>query len=238
MPLRDVKVSVLDRAFLFGDAVYEVVRIYRGRLFRPQEHLNRLNDGMASMRIQGADIDVIGERLEQTLSHSNVTEGLAYVQVTRGEAPRIHRYPDNARANVLIYVDRFEDPYELHRQKGVSAVTHCDIRWTRNDIKVTSLAANCMGAQYAHEHGCAEVVFVDKDGLITEGSHTLIFAVRDGNLMVSPSSSRVLPGITKKHVIELAHQSAIPVVEQRIAQADLWLERRLYGLRARPRPGR
>lgn len=221
MALGDVKVSVLDRGFLFGDAVYEVVRIYRGQLFHLQDHLDRMRKSLAVMRIATVNNEILSQRLEQIVTASQVVDGLAYVQITRGEAPRAHRYPDHAVPNVLMYVDQFNDPYADSRGAGVSAVTHPDIRWGRNDIKATSLAANCMAAQYAHERGCADVIFVDFDGTVTEGSHTSIFGVRQGMIIVAPASPHVLPGITKKLIVELADSSGIQLCPEYIKQSDL-----------------
>lgn len=221
MPLSDVKVSVLDRGFMFGDAVYEVVRIYNGRFFHVQDHLDRLAKSLASLNINGVNMDAVRQRLESTLAHSDVLEGLAYLQITRGEAQRTHRYPREYRPNILMYVDHFDDPYATTRSTGISAVTHRDIRWARNDIKATSLIANCMAAQYAYEHGCQEVVFINAEGYVTEGSHTSIFAVKDGKLLVAPASPNVLPGITKKLVLELAASGNIPIADAKIKQSDL-----------------
>lgn len=210
MPLSEVRVPVLDRAFMFGDAVYEVIRIYHGRLFREEDHLSRLTKSLDSLHINGVEIELIRRRLHETLANTTVSEGLAYIQVTRGEAPsRMHRFPDMLNPNVLVYVDQFEDPYATERLTGVKAVTYPDIRWERNDIKATSLIANCMAAQYAAEHKCAEVIMYDRDGFVTEGSHTSVFAVKDGVVIITPDTNNVLPGVTKSRVIEIASNAGI-----------------------------
>ena len=223
MPLHEVKVSVLDRGFLFGDAVYEVMRIYGGKFFHPEDHLERLKTSLASLKIHGVDLSSVKDNLAKTLKNSEVKEGLAYLQITRGEAARTHRYPEKSIPNILIYVEHFADPYASVRDSGVSAVTHPDIRWRRNDIKATSLAANCIAAQYAYEHGCPEVIFISPDGLLTEGSHTSIFAVKDGKLLVAPASANVLPGITKKVVLELAKSGNIPLADAKITKEEIHL---------------
>lgn len=222
MPLSEVKVSVLDRGFMFGDAVYEVVRIYGGHFFHVEDHLNRLAKSLNSLRISGIDMKVVSQRLESTLRNSKVEEGLAYLQITRGEAPRTHRFPKESRPNILIYVDQFADPYAQLRESGAPAVTHPDIRWARNDIKATSLVANCMAAEYAAEHGCPEVIFINSAGFVTEGSHTSIFGVRSGKLLVAPASPDVLPGITKKLVLELSAASKIEIAEAKIKESDIY----------------
>lgn len=222
MPLTEVRVSVLDRGFLFGDAVYEVIRLYNGKLFRVEDHLNRLSDSLKSLDIRGADLNKIKVMLKATVRESALDDALVYVQVTRGEAVRTHHYPESYMPNTLIYATAFQNPYEKEREQGVSAVTHPDIRWGRNDIKATSLAANCMAAQYAKERGAMEVVFVDSDGYMTEGSHTSLFGIKDGKLVVAPSSSKVLPGITKRQILELAKEIAVPLDERRLKETEIY----------------
>ncbi len=222
MLLSEVKVSVLDRAFLFGEAIYEVIRIYQGRLWRCDDHLNRLATGIQALKIKGVDVASISARVLETSKNSQVKEGLAYIQVTRGVASRCHRYPEQATPNVLVYVEEYLDPCAELRQTGAKAITHSDIRWARNDIKATSLVANCMAAQAAAEAGCLESILIDSSGLVTEGSHTSIFGARDGCLLVSPSAANVLPGITKQQVLELAADSGICVVENRLKKSELF----------------
>lgn len=221
MPLEEVKVSVLDRAFLFGDAVYEVIRLYGGKLWMYDRHMNRLETGLKALRIGGVDINVLKTRIEQTVRNSGIAEALVYIQVTRGVAKRAHHYPEKIEPNQLIYVEHFEDPCKQMRETGVKVMSYHDYRWQRNDLKVTSLMANCMAAQVAHENGCIEVVQIGSDGYVTEGSHTSIFAVKDGKILVSPSSSQVLPGITKQQILELSAATNIGLNETRVKKDEL-----------------
>ncbi len=221
-PLDEIKVSVLDRAFLFGDAIYEVIRVYGGRLFHLQDHLERLSSSLQKIELLGVSTDEIRNRLESTLSASGLNEALAYIQVTRGVAQRTHFYPDACEPNILIFISPFDDAFAEERATGVGAITHFDLRWARNDIKSTSLQANCIGAQFARANNCLEVVFIDKDGLMTEGSHTSLFGIKDGNLIVAPASTNVLPGITKKQILELANQCSVPIVEERLRENQLY----------------
>lgn len=220
MPLSEVRVSVLDRAFLFGDAVYEVVRVYGGKPFRFDEHLRRLQNSLRQLAITGVDIERLARRCKETVVNSRQMEALIYVEVTRGEARRAHHFPEKYTPNELIYVENFEDPYKHSRQTGVKVVTFEDIRWARNDIKATGMTANCLAAQHAVENGCVESILI-KNGIIMEGSHTSVFAVKDGNLVVSPSSQNVLPGITKQLVIELARQAGVATVEGLINEDEV-----------------
>ncbi|MBX9880313.1 MAG: aminotransferase class IV [Candidatus Obscuribacterales bacterium] len=221
MPLDEVRVSVLDRAFLFGDAVYEVIRLYDGKLWMYDRHIGRLETGLKALRIAGVNIDVLKTRIEQTVKNSGIAEALVYIQVTRGVAKRTHHYPEKSEPNQLIYVEQFDDPCKQMRESGVNVISYHDYRWQRNDLKVTSLMANCMAAQVAHENGCIEVVQIGSDGYVTEGSHTSIFAVKDGKILVSPSSSRVLPGITKQQILELSAAANIGLNETRVKKEEL-----------------
>lgn len=222
MPLDEVRVSVLDRAFLFGDAVYEVLRVYRGRPFLEQEHLDRLRRSLKEVAIH-SDVDRIAARMHETLHNSGAQEGLIYIQVTRGEAPRTHRFPDDGtRPNELIYVQSFgEDPYAIQREEGASAVTVPDLRWKRCDIKSVNLLANCLAAQTAAEHGCLEALLVAADGTITEGSHMSAFGVLDGKVLTSPLSPSILPGITRALITKLAYRCEVTIQETPFRVSDL-----------------
>lgn len=215
MPLVDVRVSVLDRAFLFGDAIYEVLRIYRGRPFLEPRHFARLQRSLDKIAIS-CDVDRLNERMHETLDRANVQEGMVYIQVTRGEAPRSHRYPDPpATPNELIAISPFEvPPYADVRRSGAAVITTRDMRWKRCDIKSINLLANCMAAQQAAEAGATEAVMVAEDGTLTEGSHTSLFGVRDGCILTAPLEHNILPGITRGLLGELAEHANIPLRDE------------------------
>ncbi len=221
MPVGDVKVPALDRAFLFGDAVYEVIRVYDSKFLHLSDHLARLKTSLFSLKIAGADINDIELQLNRTLQASKLKNALAYVQVTRGVAPRTHYYPDKYTPNCFMFFTPFDDPFGEQRKTGVKAVFHPDIRWGRNDIKATSLAANCIAASFAREQDCMEVVFYGKDNYISEGSHTSLFGIKDGKLLLTPASKNILPGITKKQIIELAKIKNIAIAEKRLTKEEV-----------------
>lgn len=221
MPLSDVKVSVLDRAFTFGDAIYEVVKIYGGHLFRFDDHLVRMRNGLNELKIK-VDVSEIEKNVRSTLKSSGLTDGIVYIQITRGVAPRQHRYPANCNPNVLIYVDHIPSITAEARAEGVKVITHPDIRWGRNDIKQTGLTANCIVAQAAAEKNCREAIMIDAQGLVTEGSHTTVFGVKGGKLIVPPPSPKVLPGITKIQVLEFAQAMGIEVEHRFMTQSELF----------------
>ncbi len=222
MPLDEVRVSVTDRAFVFGDAVYEVIRVYNGKPWLLDEHLERLASGLAGLSISGADILELKKRATKTLDNSGLAEALIYMQVTRGEAPRAHHFPDETAPNVLIYVEPFVDRSQARRQEGVPCITHPDIRWARNDLKVTSLVANVLAAQEARQRDCFEAILVDAQGYVTEGTRTSIFAVEDATVLVAPFGPKVLPGITKKLVIDLCKLCQIAYKEHRLRKEELF----------------
>jgi D-alanine transaminase len=222
MPLDQVRVSVLDRAFLFGDAVYEALRVYRGRLWLCREHMERLARSLAEIRI-ACDIDRLERRMLETRAHSAVAEGLIYIQVTRGEAPRSHRFPNPpAVPNELIYVaDLGGDPHAAVRESGVAVITHPDNRWERRDIKSVNLLGNCLASQAAAEAGCYEAILVEPDGKISEATHNSVFAVKDGTLLTAPKSHHILPGITRDLVLALCRKSHTAVAEAAFHKEDL-----------------
>ncbi len=219
MLLSEVRVPALDRGYLFGEGIYEVIRVYGGKVWRGGDHLRRLASSLKELDIQ-FDSECVPKRVEQTLLRSQLKEALVYVQITRQDRDRHHYYPSSPEFNCLIYLQPFDDPYEKERQTGVHTVTYPDIRWSRNDIKATSLVANCMAAQAARSKDCFESILV-RDGLITEGSHSSVFAVIDGQLVVPPSSSAVLPGITKSQVLELCKARSINILERQLLVSDL-----------------
>jgi D-alanine transaminase len=222
LPLEAVRVPALDRGFLFGDAVYEVLRIYQGRPWLLEEHFQRLAQSLAGIRLDGVDLARLRCRLLDTIRAGSFQEAIAYLQVTRGAAPlREHAFPDRVQPLEFLYVQEFADPYGPLREQGAAAITHPDLRWQRCDIKSTNLLGNVLAAQAAAERDCLEALLYQADGTLTEGSRTSFFAVRDGVLLTSPQSHAILPGITRSLVLRLCAQAGVPVREQTLHRDDL-----------------
>ncbi len=223
MPLADVRVSVLDRAYVFGDGVYEALRIYRGRPFLQREHMDRLRRSLREVRIP-CDVDRLERRMLETIAASGAREGLVYFQVSRGVAPRVHRFPNPPPVpNELIWVDEIVgDPHAKRRRTGAKLLIFPDLRWKRCDIKSLNLLGNCLAAQAAEEAGCFEALLVAADGTITECSHTSVFGVKGGRLMTSPLGPHILPGITRGFVLELARRANVPVLEEPLHKDTLF----------------
>jgi D-alanine transaminase len=221
MPLADVKVSALDRGFLFGDAIYEVLRVYQGRPWLQEEHFRRLERSLESVRIRGVNVPRLQQRMRETIAAGPFLEAIVYIQITRGAAPRSHAFPADTTPLELLYLQEFKDPYRTARQIGTGVVTEPDIRWDRCDIKSTNLLANVLAMQAAKEAGCLEALFYLPDGTLTEGSHTSFFGVLQGAVLTAPNSNAILPGITRGLLLRLAKAAGIPVREQVLKRPDL-----------------
>lgn len=221
LPLTEVRISVLDRGFLFGDAVYEVMRVYGGKPYLVEEHFDRLERSLEAIRLHGVDLVRFRRRMEETLRQSEVEEGLVYIQITRGSAPRRHAFPDRVEPLELLWAQPFGDAYKEKRSQGAAVITMPDIRWQRCDVKSTNLLGNVLASQAAAEAGCLEAIFYRPDGTLTEGSHTNLFGVRDGAIVTAPRSNAILPGITRTLIVRLAQQADIPVVEDYLRRDEL-----------------
>lgn len=222
MPMDQINISPDDRGFLFADGVYEVIRSYNGKLFRAEDHLERLHRSMRELKIKRpVDIDFI-DICQRLLSDNGMSdkEAFVYIQITRGVAPRHHPFPvPQPRPTIYAFASEFEPPADQW-ENGAKAVLVPDIRWARCDIKTVSLLPNVLGNQEAEEKQAVESVFV-RDGAITEGSHTNFCAVFDGQLVTAPLSHYILPGITRKVVLEMCGSLNIPVREFPILQSEL-----------------
>jgi D-alanine transaminase len=221
MPLEAVRISALDRGFLLGDAIYEVLRVYRGKPWLEEGHFERLKRSLAEVRIAGVDVDRLRQRMVETLVVSGYQDAIIYIQITRGSAPRSHAFPVGATPLELLYVQPFKDPYVQARQTGIPVITHADLRWERCDIKSTNLLANVLAAQTAKESGCKEALLFLPDGTLTEGTHTSLFGVRGGSLITAPNSPGILPGITRSLVIKLANILKVTVQERNLRRQEL-----------------
>ena len=229
MPLENARVSVLDRGFIFGDGVYEVIPAYSRRPFRLAEHLARLHRSLEAVRLEPPLADAEWTRLVQQIIERNAAEDQAvYLQVTRGIARRDHAFPKAIAPTVFMMASPLATPSRELVERGGSAVTATDFRWLRCDVKVTSLLANCLLRQRSVDAGADEVVMF-RDGYLTEASSSNVFAVKDRVLLAPPKNHLVLPGITYDVVLELAAASKVPVEVREIAEDEvrsadeLWL---------------
>jgi D-alanine transaminase len=221
MPLEEARVPALDRGFLFGDAVYEVLRIYGGKPWLADEHFARLGRSLAAIRIRGVDLERLRRRMDETIAAGRFQEATAYLQITRGAGPRKHAFSAAMTPLELLYVQEFTDPYSAARQSGAAVITQPDLRWDRCDIKSTNLLGNVLAMQTAVEAGCVEALLYLPDGTLTEGTHTSFFGVLDGKLLTAPNSAAILPGITRGLILRLSERAAVPVWEHTLRRDDL-----------------
>lgn len=212
-------VSVDDRGFLFGDGVYEVTRARGGRLFEGERHAARLERNLRELGLvlpaatTTATLNEVGERLLRDNGLAG-GEALIYFQVTRGVAPRTHQFPPaGTPATVYVSVSAFVPP-DAVRARGAACATYPDIRWARCDMKVVNLLPNVLAKQDAASKGAYEAIFVREDGTVTEGASTNVFAVVDGELRTHPKSNRILPGVTRDVLIEVAAAEGVAVREE------------------------
>jgi D-alanine transaminase len=228
LPAAEASISIFDRGFIFGDGVYEVIPVYGGRLFRLQQHLDRLRYSLGEIRLPAplSDKEII--QIFERLLNGRSDDASIYLQITRGSAPRNHAFPDKMKPTVLAYAQDLVYPDQAHREAGVRAVSFPDQRWERCDIKSVSLLANVLARQFAHEHNAAEAVLF-RDGKLTEGAASTLFVVHNGQLLTTASGHSILPGITRELVLELACDHGLQcqqtdISEQQVKQADeLWL---------------
>jgi D-alanine transaminase len=229
MPLEDAKVPVLDRGFIFGDGVYEVIPVYSKHPFRLQEHLVRFRRSHDAIRLDYPMSDADWTKLVTDLVSRNAGDDQSiYLQVTRGVARRDHAFPKDAKPTVFGMSNPLVTPAREVVENGVHAITTIDYRWLKCDVKSTSLLGNCLLRQLAADAGALEVVMF-RDGFLTEGSSSNVFVVKNGVILATPKNNLVLPGITYDVVVELARANGLelevrPVTEAEVRGADeIWV---------------
>lgn len=214
LPWKDAVVSIDDRGFQFGDGVYEVIRTYRGAPFELAAHLARLERSTKELNlVQPYSRAQWTQWIQQGLGQAGYQEAKVYIQITRGTAPRDHAFPSGVSPTVVMTIRELH-PLNLQlRQDGVTARTCDDLRWSRCDIKSLNLLGNVLAREEARKAGVFEAILV-KDGLVTEGSLSNVMAVRSGTIVTAPEGPRILSGVTRTVVLELARKEEIPVEEQ------------------------
>ena len=239
LPAAEATVSAFDRGFLFGDGIYEVVPIYAGRLHRWSQHLARLRRSLAAIALPCALTDAELEQIAQQLLARNQLENASlYLQITRGgiAGQRDHFFTEGCTASVFAYVNPWPQALDGPERTPLTAITVPDLRWQRCDIKSVNLLPNVLARQQAREAGADEAILI-RDGEALEGSSSNLFIVRNGVLITPPEQPRMLSGITRAVLLELAQQHVVPVelraiAENELMQADeIWISSSLRELR-------
>ncbi len=221
LPLADVRISALDRGFLFGDGVYEVLRVYQGRPWLEDEHFARLASSLRAVRIDGIDLNRLRRRMHDTIAAGPFLNATVYIQITRGNAMRMHVFPEPIIPLEFLFVQEFDDPYHELRQGGAEVITHPDLRWQCCDIKSINLLANVLAAEAAKEAGCKEALLYRPDGSLTEGTHSSLFGVFSDMLVAPPNGPAILPGLTRELIVRLATKEGIRFREQTMNRQEL-----------------
>jgi D-alanine transaminase len=221
MPLENARISVLDRGFIFGDGVYEVIPVYSRHPFRLPEHLARFERSHQAIRIDNPLSNAEWTRLVQDLVARNGGDDQSvYLQVTRGVAKRDHAFPKDVKPTVFGMSNPLSTPTKATVDAGIHAITTIDYRWLKCDVKSTSLLGNCLLRQVAADAGAIEVVMF-RDGFLTEGSSSNVFVVKNGTILATPKNNLVLPGITYDVVIELAQANGLALEVRPISEAEV-----------------
>lgn len=229
VPEEEAKISIFDRAFVFGDAIYEVSAVLDGRLVDFEAHLARLDRSLGEIALAAPMTHGgLRELHEELIAANEVREGIVYLQITRGVADRDFAYPPNAEPSVVAFTQSrslIENPYAA---TGVKIVTIPDIRWKRRDIKSTSMIGQCMGKERAKLHGAYEAWMVE-DGFVTEGTSSSAFIVdREGIIRTQGLGCHILPGVTRRAILRLAQTDGVAIEERPFSVGEALMAREAF----------
>lgn len=221
LPRQEAVISPDDRGFNFADGVYEVIKYYKGNPFRMDDHLERLERSLREVRIHYPGTQDLPGILKELLEINglNGSDAGVYIQVTRGTHRRVHHFPENIQPTVYLSAFPFGSFTEW-LENGIGVITREDIRWMRCDIKSVSLLPNTMLYDEARQNGAGEC-FLIRDGHVTEATHSTVFGVKNGKLFTHPLSNLILPGITRKVILEMCILHGIPFEEEPIPESML-----------------
>lgn len=221
IPLSQATIPVLDRGFIFGDGIYEVIPIYQRKPFRSQQHLARLFRSLDAIGIPNPhDADQWMALIGDVVARHPADDQMAYIQVTRGVAKRAHAFPADVAPTVFIMTNPIVLPSAQARDNGVACVTMEDKRWLRCEIKSTSLLGNVLAAQHAAENDATEAIQF-RDGMLTEASASNVWIVKDGIVMGPPRDNLILEGIRYAFIQELCEALGLPFEMRRIRKDEV-----------------
>ena len=224
MPIEEAKISVLDRGFIFGDGVYEVIPVYSRKVFRLHSHLTRLQHSLDGIKLTNPHSDSEWTAIiDELIKRNSVQDQYLYLHITRGVAKRDHAFPNPpVKPTVFMMSNPLLTPPAELLQSGVGAVSASDNRWLRCDIKAIALLPNVLLRQMAVAAGCAETILIRDNSFMTEGAASNIFVVKKGKLLAPPKDNLMLPGITYDVVLEIAAANDIPHEVRRIDATEVY----------------
>lgn len=219
---KDAKISADDRGFIFADGVYEVIKYYNGKPFRYDDHLWRLKRSLSEMEIDYDKTENLESLFQELLHKNNLTGKHAglYLQISRGEHKRVHHYPENIPPTVYAFAYHMPS-FTDNLENGIKVITHEDIRWQRCDIKSVSLLPNSMIYNKAVKAGAGECVLI-RDGFVTEATHSSVLGIKNGVVITRPLSNLILPGITRKVILEICQVNGIAFEERAFSEKELY----------------
>ena len=213
-PIEEAMVPVEDRGYQFGDAVYEVIASYDGRLVFMDEHMARLDRSLKELSFPKISIDQIRSAVTELFDRAKIERAEIYIQISRGVAPRTHAFPDYADTQFIMTARKVTEVPEDIRQQGAKAIIVKDLRWGRCDIKTVQLLYNVLAKQKALDSGAFDAIFVSKDDIVREATSSNLFIVADRKLITHPLTPDILPGITRAKLIEICAKQNLQVSEQ------------------------
>jgi D-alanine transaminase len=229
LPLEDAKISVLDRGFIYGDGVYELIPVYRRQPYRLRQHLARLQRSLDGIRMVNPRTDTEWESIiRELVARTPFDDQGLYLQVTRGVAKRDHSFPLGVAPTVFMMSNPLLLPTAEQVERGVAVVTAIDERWLHCDLKTISLLGNVLARQRATDAGAAEAVLF-RNGFLTEASASNVLIVRDGVILAPPKDNQILPGITYDAAFELARGGGLALEvrpisrDEALAADEMWL---------------
>ena len=213
VPAEELDPVYLDRGTFFGDGVYEVLRSYDGKIFALEEHMERFARSLSEIELSGIDLCEIRSRVLRAFDAAGIANAMIYFHITRGSAPRNRVWDPKLKPNFFLTVSELHDKPE-DKAKGIAVATFPDWRWKRCDIKSLNLLPNALACTAAARKGCAEAIFVNDAGLITEGAGSAFFAIRGRSLQTTPLTANILPSITREFTIKAAKNIGLAIVEE------------------------
>ncbi len=225
LPISEAFVPIDDRGYQFGDGVYEVISVHSQKPFLFAEHMKRLTQSLSGLKIDNADLAEVADVVKTLCSRSESKRAKLYFSITRGVAPRSHVIPPNLKPNLVATIREAPQIPEEILEDGIKAITLPDYRWGRCDLKTLNLLWNVMAAQQAAEKGASEGILLGDTDVVREGSSSNVFAVFSNQILTHPLTRNILPGITRKLIIDLADSIGAAVSEEmfdkkRLMEAD------------------
>ena len=222
LPINETCVPVEDRGYQFGDAVYEFIASYNGKMFCMKEHLDRLQRSMKGLLFPKIDPNFIENAVYELFEKAGIARAGLYIQISRGVAPRDHVWAKDIKVQIIMTIKEVNELSSKLREDGIEIITVQDERWSNCDIKTVQILPNAMAKQKAKSQGAFDAIFISKDGIIREGTSSNFFIVKDGGIITHPLTKNILPGITRMVVMDLARDTGIKTEEKFLSKTDIF----------------